>query len=176
MSDTPGIGPFVQAAYFVSDAAAAARRWARDFGAGPFFLSEHIPLEKVVHRGTPTSLDHTSAYGQLGGLMIELVQQHSENPSVFRDVFAAGEYGLHHMAYFAPDLDAELTRLRGLGYATAMTASTAFGLRFAFADSLAELGHMLEIYEDSPAMRGFYALVADVTRDWDGADPVRSLG
>jgi hypothetical protein len=176
MSETTGIGPFVQAAYFVSDAEVAARRWARDLGAGPFFLWRHVPLEKVIHRGTPTSFDHTSAYGQLGSLMIELVQQHSENPSVFRDVFAAGEYGLHHMAYFAPDLDAELTRLRALGYATAMTASTSLGLRFAFADSVAELGHMLEIYEDGPVMRKFYAMVADATQNWDGSDPVRSLG
>jgi hypothetical protein len=57
-----------------------------------------------------------------------------------------------------------------------MTASTSLGLRFAFADSVAVLGHMLEIYEDRPEMRGFYAMVADATENWDGSDPVRSLG
>ena len=176
MSDTPEIRPFVQAAYFVADAEAAARRWAREFAAGPFFLLEHIELENVVHRGRPSALDHTAAFGQLGDIMIELVQQHGEHPSVFRDMYAAGEYGLHHMAYFAGDFDAELARLRGLGYATAMTASTALGPRFAFADAAAELGHMLEIYEDGPGMRGFYAMVEEATRDWDGVDPVRSLG
>jgi hypothetical protein len=176
MSDAPEIRPFVQAAYFVADAEAAARRWAREFGAGPFFLLEHVLLENVVHRGTPSTLDHTAAFGQLGSIMIELVQQHGEHPSVFRDMYAADEYGLHHMAYFAADFDAELARLRGLGCATAMTASTALGLRFAFADATAELGHMLEIYENDQGMRAFYAMVADATRDWDGADPVRSLG
>lgn len=176
MSNTPEIGPFVQVAYFVADAQAAARRWAREFGAGPFFLLEHIPLENVVRRGTPATLDHTSAYGQLGNMMIELIQQHGEHPSVFRDMYAPGEYGLHHMAYFAPDFDAELARLRGLGYATAMTASTGLGPRFAFADATAELGHMLEVYEESPGMRAFYAMVAGSTQGWDGDDPVRSLG
>ena len=176
MSDTPEIRPFVQAAYFVADAEAAARRWAREFGAGPFFLLEHVPLEDVFHRGAPAALDHTAAFGQLGRLMIEFVQQHGEHPSVFRDVFAPGEYGMHHMAYFAPDFDGELARLRGLGFATAMTASTALGPRFAFADALAELGHMLEVYEDGPEMRGFYAMVEGAAREWDGADPVRRLG
>ena len=57
-----------------------------------------------------------------------------------------------------------------------MTASTALGPRFAFADATAELGHMLEIYEDGQGMRAFYAMVAEATRDWDGVDPVRSLG
>jgi len=176
MSDTQENRPFVQAAYFVADANAAARRWAREFAAGPFFLLEHIELENVVHRGRPAALDHTAAFGQLGSIMIELVQQHGEHPSVFRDMYAAGQYGLHHMAYFAGDFDAELARLRGLGYATAMTASTALGPRFAFADATAELGHMLEIYEDSQGMRGFYTMVAGASRDWDGVDPVRSLG
>ena len=75
MSDTPEIGPFVQAAYLVADAEAAARRWAREFGAGPFFLLQHIPLENVFHRGAPATLDHTAAFGQLGSIMIELIQQ-----------------------------------------------------------------------------------------------------
>jgi hypothetical protein len=176
MSDTPKVGPFVQLAYFVADAEAAARRWAREFGAGPFFLMEHIPLENAIHRGTPAALDHTSAYGQLGSVMIELIQQHGEYPSVFRDMYAPGDYGLHHMARFARDFDAELARLRGLGYATAMTASTALGSRFAFADATAEFGHMLEVYEDEPGMRGFYAMIANVSQGWDGTDPVRSLG
>ncbi len=175
MSDTPGIGPFVQVAYFVANAEAAARRWAREHGAGPFFLLKHIPLENVVHRDKPAALDHTSAYGQLGSVMIELIQQHGEYPSVFRDMYAPGEYGLHHMAYFAADFDAELARLHGLGYDTAMMANTALGPRFAFADATTRLGHMLEVYEESQGMRGFYAMVADTAQGWDGADPVRKL-
>jgi hypothetical protein len=47
--------PFVQAAYLVPQAADAAEHWAREFGAGPFFLSEHIPLKAVVYRGSPGS-------------------------------------------------------------------------------------------------------------------------
>ena len=167
---------FVQAAYFVEDAAAAAAHFATNFGAGPFFLFEHIPLERVVYRGTPATLDHTSAYGQLGPIMVELVQQHGEYASVFRDLYPRGQTGLHHMAYFADDLAVELARLEAQGYPTAMTAETATGVRFAFADARKDLGHMLEIYQQDATLRGFYAMVRSAAEDWNGRDPVRALG
>ena len=169
-------GPFVQVAYLVPDARAAAHSWATRFRAGPFFLFEHIPLESVVHRGRPASLDHTSAYGQHGSVMIELVQTYGDGPSVFTDVYADGEFGVHHLAYFADDLDAELARLDAAGISTAMTARTATGTRFAFADARLELGHMLEIYQDDSGLRGFYGMVAAAAESWDGREPIRSLG
>ena len=68
------LGPPKQIAYAVPDAFEAAKRWAKDFGAGPFFISEHIPVTDVSYRGSPSSFDHTSAYGQWGDIMVELVQ------------------------------------------------------------------------------------------------------
>jgi glutathione S-transferase len=161
----------VQFAYYVRDARAAAAEWAQRFGAGPFFVIDHIALADVVFRGEPGSLDHTSAYGWHGDAMIELVQQNCRAPSVF----TGRPYGLHHAAYFAPDLDAELERLHGFGISTAMTATTTTGTRFAFADANAALGHYLELYADNPGLRAFYRHVRDAATNWDGHDAVRSL-
>ena len=163
--------PFAQLAYYVRDVRAAALEWAGRFGAGPFFVNEHIPLVDVVFRGVAGSLDHTSAYGWHGDVMIELVQQNCRAPSVF----AGRAFGLHHAAYFATDLDAELERLRGLGIPTAMTAATATGTRFAFADANAALGHYLELYADDTGLRAFYRRVREAAANWDGRDAVRSL-
>lgn len=160
----------MQHAYFVADAAAAAERWSKTFGAGPFFLMEHIPLADVVIRGVPGSLDHTSAYGQLGDIMVELVQQNCAAASVFTDYPA----GLHHMATFAEDLDVALTELATAGVPTAMTATTATGgLRFAFADARALCGHYIELYQDEPSIRDFYQFVRTAATGWDGRNPVR---
>jgi hypothetical protein len=170
--DTPRItAPFVQLAYYVRDAGEAATAWAQRFGAGPFFLIEHIPLVDVVLRGEPATLDHTSAYGWHGDVMVELVQQNCRAPSVF----SGRAWGLHHAAYFAADLDAELERLRCLGLPTAMTAATTNGTRFAFVDANASLGHYLELYADAPGLRAFYAMVRKAASDWNGRDAVRSL-
>ena len=69
------------------------KRQAREFGAGPFFLRRHIPLASVTYRGTPATFDHTSAYGQWGAVMVELVQDHGIGPSVVRERFAPDESG-----------------------------------------------------------------------------------
>jgi hypothetical protein len=162
---------FVQTAYYVADVNAAAALWTQRFGAGPFFIAEHIPLTEVVVRGRASRLDHTSAYGWHGNAMVELVQQNCRTPSVFND----RAHGLHHMAYFAADIDAELQRLGRLGIATAMTATTNSGVRFAFADANAQMGHYLELYQENDAIRGFYEFVREASVGWDGRNPVRML-
>ena len=155
----------VQLAYKVTNAKAAALDWSTQHGAGPFFLSENIPLEGVRYRGKLSALDHTSAYGWCGEQMIELVQQNCATPSVFTE----HANGLHHCAYFTKDLDVELERLSGQGYAIEMEANTASGVRFAFV-AIAGLGHYFEIYQDNPQLRSFYSLVEEAARDWDGQE------
>lgn len=162
---------FVQSAYFVHDIEQAAEQWAAQFGAGPFLLVEHIPLENVCFNGQLTTLDHSSAYGWLGDEMIELVQQNCSQPSVF----SHRQPGLHHRARFVQSLDDECARLQTYGDTTAMTASTSTGMRFGFVDSCARLGHYQELYEDNPGLRAFYAQIKDMAANWNGAEPVRRL-
>jgi len=168
----------VQLAYKVPDAKAAAQNWVNHHGAGPFFISENIPLEGVYYKGELSSLDHTSAYGWCGNQMIELVQQNCDTPSVFTD----RAMGIHHCAYFASDLDAELTRLEALGYSTAMRADTASGVRFAFSEAAnkrddgSALGHYFEIYQEHPSLRAFYTMIEEASQNWDGSNPLRKPG
>ena len=97
-------------------------------------------------------------------------------------VFSNREYGLHHCAAFATDLSAELDRLAEAGHATAMTANTLSGVQFAFVSGAgngsagaAPLGHYLELYEDQPGIRSFYAMVEAEAKNWNGENPLRSL-
>ena len=101
------LGAPVQIAYAVRDAEAAAASWASKFRAGPFFVRRHIAVSEVRHRGAPSVFDHTSAYGQWGDVMVELVQDHTVGPSPVADVVGPGGEGLHHLAYFVDDLPAD---------------------------------------------------------------------
>jgi hypothetical protein len=168
-------GPVVQIAYVVPDPAAAALHWGRTHGAGPFFLREHIPVTDVVHRGRASSFDHTSAYGWAGEVMVELFVQHDDAPTAVRERFAFGATGLHHVACFVPDLDAALERAPELGMSVA-TEARAGGTRFAFVDDVAACGHYWELYEPSDRLLGFYGMVRDAHRGWDGSEPVRIIG
>ena len=116
-----GLGAPVQIAYAVPDAKVAAVEWARRYGAGPFVLQQHIQLKDVIYRGNPSQFDHSSAFGQWGEIMVELMQDHNTGPSVVRDMYAVGEAGLHHVSFMVDDLDAATERLVEAGFPVAMS-------------------------------------------------------
>jgi len=183
MADTPGprggelavLGAPVQLGYVVDDPVEAAARFAQRYGAGPFFVLEHIPCTEVVYRGRPGTFDHSAAYGQWGDIMVELFVQHDNEPSAIREMFAPGEQGLHHLAYFADDPAGTAARLEALGFPQAQTGWANNRTRFAFHDARAELGHYIEIYPPAPGTKDFYARVREAARTWDGRDPVVAL-
>jgi hypothetical protein len=165
----------VQIAYHVPDPVAAADRLAREHGWGPFYLMEHIPLVRSLYREKPAEFDHSSAYGQAGDLMIELITQHNDAPSALRDMYAPTQMGIHHMACFVPDLAQALADFRQRGVAVALDARTATGVEFAMLDVVAERGHMLELYEPSADLTRFYDFVRRAAQNWDGSRPLRPL-
>jgi hypothetical protein len=169
-----GLRP-VQIAYHVPDPAAAAERLARDYGWGPFYLMEHIPLVRSLYRDAPAQFDHSSAYGQAGDLMIELITQHNDAPSALRDMYAPDQTGIHHVACFVPDLVRSVAEFRQRGVVVALDASTATGVDFVMLDVVEERGHMLELYEPSPDLTRFYDFVRRAAQNWDGSRPLRTL-
>lgn len=169
--------PIRQVAYFCPDIRVAALAHHRRFGSGPYFVSENIPLRRSVHRGVERHFDHSSAYGQWGEVMIEFVQQNNPGPSAMHDLFpeGSGRYGLHHVALWVDDVDAEAARLAGEGFALAQRSEMTDGFVFAFADTSALYGHMLELYASLPALTDFYAMVADAARGWNGGDVLTTI-
>lgn len=157
-----------QIAYFVPDVRAAAMRHHALFGSGPYYVADNIPLASAVHRGVARELDHSSAYGQWGEVMIEFVQQNNLGPSAFHDLYpeGSGRYGIHHVALFVDSVEAELARYTSEGFETALDACMNDGFRFAFVDAFTAYGHMLELYEPLEALTSFYDFVAGSKGDF----------
>ena len=166
------LGPPVQIAYAVSDIFRGVDKWIKDFGAGPFFIAEHIPIKNVIYRGQPSELDITVAYGQWGEIMIELVQDNGEGPSIIRDLYPPQKSGLHHLAYFVNDMDLVSAKLVEEGYVLAMSGQAGEN-RFQFFDAISEMGHFLEIYEPIESLKYLYERVRSASINWDGSDPLR---
>lgn len=168
--------PVRQLAWFVPDAAAAAERHVRLYGSGPFFLAEHIGLKTCLHRGRPAQLDHTSAYGQWGEMMVEFVQQNLPGPSVFTDLHPDGGSGLHHVALIVDDLHVELARFAREGLETALYAETEQGgVAFAMIDAVAAEGVFIELYGPSPPILALYDGVRRAHARHENAKAVRPL-
>lgn len=162
-------GAPVQVAYATDDVHAAALRWAAR-GIGPFFVIEHIALTDVEIDAKPSTFDHSSAYGQWGSIMVELVQQHDPGPDP-----VVSTSGIHHIASFVDDFDTASSELSADGFPRRLAATTSGGQAFAFHDARATMGHLLEIYERTDRLAAFYAMVRDASVDWTGDDPVRIL-
>jgi hypothetical protein len=158
----------VQNAYFVQDLDGAIEHWHSAFGLGPFIVNRHIKLEQSTYRGAPMPLDISAAFVQSGELQIELLCQHNPEPSAFRDMFAQGEEGLHHVAVFSDDYDQVISAYKARGFAVASEIMVGEGLGAAFIDTRELLGHMLEVYRVNDDLHAFYRLVANAARDWNG--------
>lgn len=169
-----GSRPIVQIAYHVPDPVAAAESFAARYGWGPFYLYEHIPLARSSYRGRSLPFDHSSAYGQAGEVMVELIMQHDDTPSAVRERYAAGASGLHHVAQFVPDLELAIRAEVDAGGAVVQDAETGDGTRFVMLD-IPHLGHLVELYEPQESLARFYAFIRDKSQGWDGARPLRRL-
>lgn len=165
----------VQLAYHVPEPKAAAAEFAERLGWGPFFVMEHIALDYARYRGTARAFHHSSAYGQAGKLMVELIAQDDDEPSALRDMFQRDQTGLHHVACFVADLNSARRSFVDEGFALALEACTTTGVEFVMVDTRDTLGHMLELYEPGEQLIQFYDFVAQKAHSWDGSRPVRIL-
>jgi len=166
--DELGLRGPVQIAYAVDDVISAATSWVAR-GAGPFFVRQHIAVSNSRMHGANKPFDHSSAYGQYGELMVELLCEH--HPLLERIGPATG---VHHIAFFVDDVTTAQQAMTDYGWGEALYAE-AGTTAFAMHDACDELGHLIEIYEDSPGLLSFYDMVRTAATDWDGADPIRIL-
>ena len=90
--------------------------------------------------------------------MIEFIQQNSEGPSAFRDMYADGEEGIHHVAMFVSNVQEEIQRLKKLGFQVANHFYTRAGVEVVFIDTTEILGHMTELYEPVKPLKKFYSI------------------
>lgn len=167
----------IQIAWVVPDLEAAAWRWHRTMGIGPFLVNRHITIGNPLYRGQPQATDFSTAIAQAGPVQIELVEQHDDTPSCYRDTVPRGSEAMHHVAIMVADYAAALASYTAQGFAVASEGE--FGdVRFAYVDSSPSIGHMIEILEDKPGIQRFFGAVRRAAEGWDG-DPatlLRELG
>jgi catechol 2,3-dioxygenase-like lactoylglutathione lyase family enzyme len=141
--------------YVVEDLAGATERFARDFGAGPFQVMEHIAFDEVTFAGEPAVYDHSSAFGAWGPIIVELTQVHDARPAGLAAALTKPGAGVGHIAFLADDLAAEAARLEALGMHVFHTGRT--GPVSAAWLSGGPFGHPVEVLQRVPELDAFYA-------------------
>ena len=148
--------PLFQDAYLVNDLEASVHAWARLFGAGPFVLVPHHKTDTFTYRGTSQEADVSYAFGYLGDMMIQFIQQHDDTPSIYRDMYAAGEEGFHHVGVLVHDFEAERQRMLDMGFEPACELY-ADQVNATYFDTRSVNGCFTEIHGDPPHILATFA-------------------
>lgn len=164
---------YFQMAWVVDDLESAVARWL-GAGVGPFYRLPGTRGAEVVRHGEVVPLDTSVAWAQAGALQVELIQQHDDRPSAYRDSVPAGQDAPHHLGALSDDIDAELEQHRAAGLEVPYESALG-GVRVVYLDTRAATGLMTELVERTPLFDGLRDLVAQAAVDWDGTDPVRDV-
>ena len=75
----------IQFAYTVHDIKQGMRRYTELLHIGPWFLIGPFVPAKGVYRGTVTTMNISLAVAFAGEAMVELIEQHDQEPSVYQE-------------------------------------------------------------------------------------------
>jgi len=126
-----------------------------------------------MYRGEESTVRAQVAVAQAGPVQIELIQQHCDRPSIFRDWSHGGTSAFHQLATVTPDYDGKKAFYQELGYEIAAEGTSK--LRVAYFDTVADFGFYTEVVQQTPGFLANLHKIAQASAVWDGSDPVRLL-
>jgi hypothetical protein len=175
------LGGIRQLGMVVSDAEATARYMAGTLGVGPFFVLPKVRLENFRYRGEAgASPLLTIGLAQAGPLQIELIQQHDDTPSVYREFLDSGREGTQHLSVWFSEsqaFDEAQAALAAAGLELVQTSGSVEKSRTAYYACDLPAACMIEISEGlKPTVNRLAHGAAEAARDWDGDEPIRYVG
>ena len=169
-------GPVRQNGYVVRDIDAAMKHWVEVIGVGPWYYIDRVKTDWFRHRGVDSAVEMSIALANSGDLQIELIQQRNDAPSMYKEFLDSGQEGLQHLAYWSKDYQALYDKALGLGYTVGHEGQIGGEQgRFAYFDTGAHPGTVVEISDISGGKGIFFDHVRKVSADWDGSDPIRPV-
>jgi catechol 2,3-dioxygenase-like lactoylglutathione lyase family enzyme len=167
-------GPIRQNGYVVRDLDRALAYWTGTLGVGPFYRIDDVPVRNFRFHGEPSEPRLTIALGNSGDLQIELIQQHDDAPSMYREFLDAGHEGLQHVACWTTDFNGAMKKAEEHGFGVGQSGEIGRNGRFVYFDAQDHPGTVLELSEISGPKGEFFARIREEALHWDGRDPVRT--
>lgn len=167
------IGPVMQIAFYPQDFDAALRHWTTTMGVGPFFILENVALENQRYRGAPSDFVFTMALAYWGDLQIELIRPENDAPNMY-----AGHQGeaLHHSCILTSDIAAARAIAIESGASILVEADVGADGGVFYGDTGGGPGSIVEVLQPASGSEALFAMIRDAARNWDGSNPVRTLG
>jgi hypothetical protein len=162
-----------QLGFVVDDVVRAATHWANVFGVGPFHVLPTIDVP-CTYRGEPSGVTMQVGYAQAGPVQIELIAQHCDRASVFREIVEEGRVGFHQICTLTAHYDERKAYYERQGYEL-VSEIVIRGNRVAYFGTFDDFGFVTEVAEETPEFVARLDEMARTAANWDGTDPVRIL-
>lgn len=149
-------------------------------GVGPFHIFREVRPDWFKYRGADSQPPLMSlAFAFSGPLQLEIIQQHDDAPSAYKDFLDRGQSGAQHLSSWADsheNYDAMRAQAIEMGSPIVHEGQLGPG-RFTYFDTVGPtLGLCFEISEYLlPEYAEADALLVSTSANWDGSDPVRSF-
>jgi hypothetical protein len=150
------------------------------FGVGPFFIVREVRPTWFRYRGAESAPPLLSlAFAFSGDVQFEIIQQHDDPPSAYREFLNSGREGIQHVSSWASshqefdELCAQATDRCGVAIHEGQIGMG----RFAYFDALEPIfGLSFEIAEMMlPGQVPIWDKVLRASKGWDGSNPIRNL-
>jgi methylmalonyl-CoA/ethylmalonyl-CoA epimerase len=148
--------------WVVRDCAAAQEELSARLGAGPFrSMGDDSTFDQTLVHGKPVPFSLKIAFGQLGGVLLELLQP-LDDRSPHAEFLAERGEGMHHLAYVVADFDDQVAAIRDADPAAHLLVDgTGPGnpFRWVYVDGGNAHGTVIELWERTPQSEALYTSV-----------------
>ena len=170
----PNLGAIMQHGYVVKNLQEAALEWTTKLGIGPFYSIENLQIEQCHFRNVQTKLEISVAFAYWGGIQIELIQQLSDERTLYSEAASNAAGKLNHCATIVDDIDLLLQRHK-LNNRILQSGAMPNGLRFVYLDQYLPGSYHLELIEAQNSTLQAFAGMQAVTKAWNGLKPFRPI-
>ena len=167
-------GDIRQLAFIVKDIDSAMDYWARVLGIGPFFIKREIQFKDYEYRGKKGFSPTVSiALANSGFLQIELIAQHDDVASIYKEFLDSGQSGLQHVSSWLTSkaLKEKTTLLLAQNYSIAQQCSIASsGVQLVYFECLDNPNNFMFEMSDlkEPGHYERVMGIKDAAQNWDG--------
>jgi hypothetical protein len=127
------------------------------------------------YRGQPCEVSLTIGWANSGDMQVEVMWQEDDSPSIYTEFLDSGREGFHQLAWWTTDFEAAMRDVEAEGWPVVWTGGQE-GVRYAYAEAPSGPATVMEISELTDMVAGFNQMIRDAAQNWDGSDPIRTLG
>jgi Glyoxalase/Bleomycin resistance protein/Dioxygenase superfamily len=164
-------GRIRQFGFIIPDLDAAIAQWV-DLGVAPWLVVPEIHMEGCWYRGERSDPVISIAFSNSGDMQIELIQQHDETPSIYREFLVATGGGFNQIAYWVEDVDAVRADAVAAGWSEVWRGDGSGQVQFSYLEHPTSPVPIVELSELNDATRSMGDTVRAAAAAWAPGQPI----